>query len=62
MRLLHRFCVREPIDDGKMCRLEEAERELRDLQDRAERAIIALDHRRAENHWRESITRMINGE
>jgi len=45
-----------------MSRLEEAERELKDLVCRADRAITALDQRRAENHWRESITRMINGE
>ena len=45
-----------------MSRLEEAERELHDLRCRADRAIAALDQRRLENHWRESITRMINGE
>lgn len=53
---------RSSIEDGKMARLEDAEQELRHLRIRADRAIATLDQRRAQNHWRESIERLIRGE
>lgn len=61
MRLLRLIHPRHSYENGKMARLVEAERELEDLQDRANRAIAALDERQAKNHWRESIQRMIEG-
>jgi hypothetical protein len=49
------------ISDEKMERLEKAEEDLRNLKSRAEKAIQTLDDRHKRNHWRESITEMIQG-
>ncbi len=53
---------RKTVEDGKMARLEDAEQELQHLRIRADRAIATLNQRRAQNHWRESIERLIRGE
>lgn len=51
----------ENTDRDKMARLERAESEVKDLRGRADRAIGKLDARHSRNHWRESITEMIQG-
>jgi hypothetical protein len=42
-------------------RLDAATAELRELQERGDRAVQFLAARRQRNHWRESITNMIQG-
>ena len=43
----------------KIARLEEAEREVKHLKARGDRAIQFLESRDNRNHWRESIEQMI---
>lgn len=50
-----------PTEREKITRLEQAEAEVADLVARSERAIGYLTPRRGRNHWRESITEMIQG-
>lgn len=47
--------------EAKDARLEQAEKDLGDLEHRAFRAITVLESRSSRNHWRESIERMIQG-
>lgn len=49
------------VEHEKMARLENADRDLQQYQERASRAINALDSRHGRNHWRESIEQMIQG-
>jgi hypothetical protein len=46
---------------ANIVRLERAEQELRDLQERGDRAMQFLAARGRRNHWRESIEQMIQG-
>lgn len=48
-------------DREKLARLEQAETEVRDLRERADRAIGILAARQGRNHWSESIDMMIRG-
>lgn len=49
------------IERARQARLAKAEEDLAVLRARASRAIVTLDERREENHWRESIEHMIKG-
>jgi len=49
------------VEREKMERLEQAEADLRNLKDRATKAITFLDGRNKRNHWRESIEDVIQG-
>lgn len=54
--------IREHAEEReKMARLEVAETEVKDLQERGERAVQFLLARDKRNHWQESISRMIQG-
>lgn len=53
--------VRDVEDAQDEARLENAERDLVDLQDRATKAIKVLDDRQRRNHWREAVQSMIKG-
>lgn len=44
-----------------MARLEKAEKDLGELQQRAHAAVTVLNDRAKRNHWRESIEQMIQG-
>ena len=59
--LASRTREREAEEDQKIARLNQAERDLADLQHRAHYVTKALDERRKRNHWRESIEQMIQG-
>lgn len=61
MGVIQFFRSRRNFEEEKISRLEDAEHELEDLQRRADKAIFALNKRRQENHWRESVERMIHG-
>ena len=52
---------RKEVERGDQERLEQAERDLRNLKTRAYRAIRILEDRRARNHWQMSIDQMIRG-
>lgn len=59
---LHRTKTGTGADEHeKMARLEQAEKELDSLKLRAACAIGILDARQKQNHWRESIEKMIQG-
>lgn len=49
------------IEREKITRLEQAEAEVAELVARSERAVGYLVPRRGRNHWRETITEMIQG-
>ena len=49
------------IEREQDARLDSAEKELSDLQERAGSAIRKLDERQRRNHWREAIENMIRG-
>lgn len=53
--------VRNVSEAQDEARLEDAEREVTELQHRASRAIKTLTDRQHRNHWRESIEKMIGG-
>ncbi len=56
------FWKRDEIKEAEAdARIEHAERELSAMQARIDAAMLALDRRQHENHWRESIERMIKG-
>lgn len=52
---------RDADEDEKLARLEDAERRLIHMQERAHTLAKTLDDRRNRNHWRESIEQMIQG-
>lgn len=49
------------IESEKDARIEHAERHLRELQDRSDKALTTLNERDSRNHWREAIQQMIQG-
>lgn len=51
----------DAVEDEKMTRLEQAERELGHLQARGYHATQRLSERSGRNHWRESVEQMIRG-
>lgn len=59
LRPSHRRGVEEERE--KMARLETAERDLKELQDRGDEAVRLLVERQSRNHWREAIQQMIQG-
>lgn len=52
---------REDDEEVKRARLEAAEREMLDLQRRADKAMTYLNDRAIRNHWSESINVLIRG-
>lgn len=53
--------VHDPKEAQEEARLEDAEREVTELQDRASKAIKELTGRHRRDHWHESIEKMIKG-
>lgn len=53
--------VHDPKEAQEEALLEDAEREVTELQHRASRAIKTLTDRQDRNHWQESIEKLIGG-
>lgn len=62
MRIKRKRDTRLSIEEARQeANLVNAEKEVRDLTDRADAAIRTLEARSRRNHWRESIEQMIQG-
>lgn len=57
-RILHR--THDPEHVERQRRLAQAEAELQHLQERSQRALESINKRDRQNHWQESIDRMIH--